>query len=261
MTSEACLPAWHCADNKLGEGTYGEVYAHGRYAMKVFKKSDGVDFANEAFYLEKFKGEKYILQSSSTSTNNQFKDKDIRVIATELMDGTLADYFKGTEPTPTRVKRTMRKLLQGLATMHHSRVVHCDIKPQNVLMNRDGSLKIGDLGCAAHQGTGTSINVVTRWYRPPELLFGYATIVDSKWDVWSAGCILGGLLLGRHMFQGRDEESMKIMVSEFQCDTTKWKVSDPDASDLLKHMLKAHPNERFSAKQALRHPYLTKIRV
>ena len=255
MTTETL---WCCNDYKIGEGTYGKVYRFGPNAMKVF--SDRDDFNNEVRYLEMFnnepKEEKYILQL-------RFLDPKQLFIATDLMDGTLADYFKLKERTHNRIKRTMKKLLRGLYTMHRRHVVHCDIKPQNVLMNLDGSLKIGDLGSAAQQGTYSfnGTNVVTGWYRPYELVFYHDARLpthDSKWDVWSAGCILGELLLGRPMFPGRNLEEMRRMIQKFQNDKSVWQGMDPDALALLQDMLNPAPDERCSAKQALHHSYLTK---
>lgn len=99
--------------------------------------------------------------------------------------------------TPGNVKAYMIQTLQGLEYLHLNWILHRDLKPNNLLVNSQGILKIGDFGLAKFFGSPSRVNtnqVVTRWYRSPELLFGarqYATGVD----IWAVGCILAELLL------------------------------------------------------------------
>jgi cyclin-dependent kinase 7 len=76
------------------------------------------------------------------------------------------------------------------------RILHRDIKPNNLLINRQGILKIGDFGLAKFFGspnrTYTHV-VVTRWYRAPELLFG-ARMYGTGVDIWAVGCVLAEIL-------------------------------------------------------------------
>ncbi|XP_050516011.1 cyclin-dependent kinase 7 isoform X2 [Diabrotica virgifera virgifera] len=86
-------------------------------------------------------------------------------------------------------------------------VLHRDLKPNNLLVNSSGILKVGDFGLAKLYGSPNRINthqVVTRWYRAPELLFGakqYSTCID----MWAVGCILAELLLRVPLFQGESD--------------------------------------------------------
>lgn len=84
--------------------------------------------------------------------------------------------------TPGNIKSYMIQTLKGLEYLHMNWIMHRDLKPNNLLVNSDGILKVGDFGLAKFYGSPTRINthqVVTRWYRAPELLFGarhYATV-------------------------------------------------------------------------------------
>ena len=91
----------------------------------------------------------------------------------------------------------MRQLLDGIAHCHKNRVLHRDLKPQNLLIDKAGAVvKLADFGLA--RGFGLPVRnytheVVTLWYRAPEILLGtksYSTAVD----VWSLGCIFAEMV-------------------------------------------------------------------
>ena len=107
----------------------------------------------------------------------------------------------------TRVKVFMNQLLRGIAFCHSNRILHRDLKPENLLINRQGKLKIADFGLARASGIPVndySNEVVTLWYRPPDVLLGNRTYGTSI-DIWPAGCIMAEMLLGRPLFPGRTE--------------------------------------------------------
>lgn len=99
--------------------------------------------------------------------------------------------------TQANVKAYILMTLQGLEYLHMNYMLHRDLKPNNLLVNNNGVLKIGDFGLAKFFGSPSRINthqVVTRWYRCPELLFG-ARQYGTGIDIWAVGCILAELLL------------------------------------------------------------------
>ena len=113
-------------------------------------------------------------------------------------------------------KWIFRQIMEGVAYCHSEGVFHRDLKLSNILLTSTGQVKIADFGLAKHliQRKGKLTNrVVTRWYRPPELLLG---VLDygPEVDVWSAGCILGELLTGKPLFPGETEADMIYLISE-----------------------------------------------
>jgi cyclin-dependent kinase 5 len=122
----------------------------------------------------------------------------------EYCDQDLKKYFDSCngEIEPETVRSFMQQLLKGLSFCHSHNVLHRDLKPQNLLINNNGELKLADFGLARAFGIPVkcySAEVVTLWYRPPDVLFG-AKIYNTSIDIWSAGCIFAGILFFSFLF-------------------------------------------------------------
>lgn len=102
----------------------------------------------------------------------------------------------------------MEQLLCGLEHCHERGILHRDIKGSNLLIDKNGILKIGDFGLANFYETKTkrplTSRVVTLWYRAPELLLG-STNYSVGIDLWSVGCLLAEMFIGRPILPGRNE--------------------------------------------------------
>ncbi|KAL1960111.1 hypothetical protein VTO42DRAFT_283 [Malbranchea cinnamomea] len=182
------------------------------------------------------------------------------------------------------VKKFMSQLVQGIRYCHSHRVLHRDLKPQNLLIDREGNLKLADFGLARAFGVPLRTythEVVTLWYRAPEILLGgrqYSTGVD----MWSVGAIFAEMCTRKPLFPGDSEidEIFKIFkvlgtpdertwpgvtsFPDFKTSFPKWKREDlrkyvpglePNGIALLEAMLEYDPARRISAKQACVHPY------
>ena len=107
------------------------------------------------------------------------------------------------------VKSFMKQLCNGVDYCHGRRVIHRDLKPQNLLIDRDGNLKIADFGLARAFGVplGTYTHeVVTLWYRAPEILLGGSNYKYSIGiDMWSVGCIFAEMCTRKPLFGGDSE--------------------------------------------------------
>lgn len=140
------------------------------------------------------------------------------------------------------IKCIFKQLLQALEYMHSEKYVHRDIKSSNILIDRNFRLKLADFGLARSiepplldklhdRGNSQEFTnkVITLWYRPPELLLG-ATRYGTAVDIWSAGCILAELVLGRPLFTGKTEmEQLRLIFDMVGTPTaTSW----PGVQDL-----------------------------
>eukprot|EP00927_Polykrikos_kofoidii_P009510 TRINITY_DN13967_c0_g2_i1.p1 TRINITY_DN13967_c0_g2~~TRINITY_DN13967_c0_g2_i1.p1 ORF type:complete len:431 (+),score=61.58 TRINITY_DN13967_c0_g2_i1:107-1399(+) len=109
---------------------------------------------------------------------------------------------------PAEAKCLSQQLMHALDFCHMKGIMHRDLKPSNILIAPTGDLKLCDFGLSREfQGESSGVyskNVITLWYRPPELLLGTKTY-DPRVDVWSAGCIIGELVLSRPLFPASSE--------------------------------------------------------
>lgn len=124
---------------------------------------------------------------SNVSLVFDFMDTDLEVI---IKDNNII-------LTPANIKSYLVQTLKGLEYLHKNWILHRDLKPNNLLVNSEGIVKIGDFGLAKFYGSPNRIythQVVTRWYRAPELLYG-ARQYSTGIDMWAVGCILAELLL------------------------------------------------------------------
>ncbi|XP_038644485.1 cyclin-dependent kinase 15-like, partial [Scyliorhinus canicula] len=121
------------------------------------------------------------------------------------------------------VKLFLFQLLRGLAYIHHCHILHRDLKPQNLLISCVGELKLADFGLARAKSVPSqtySSQVVTLWYRPPDILLG-ATDYSMALDIWGAGCIFIEMVEGCPAFPGVSDITEQLQriwtVSDFGC--------------------------------------------
>jgi serine/threonine protein kinase len=112
----------------------------------------------------------------------------------------------------------MKQILHGLVYLQRNNIVHRDIKGANVLVGRDGQVKLGDFGLARtihiSKNLAYTVKVVTLWYRCPELLLGFRNY-NFGVDIWSAACVFTELVTGRVLFQAnQDARALELIFSK-----------------------------------------------
>ncbi|KFO88872.1 Cyclin-dependent kinase 3, partial [Buceros rhinoceros silvestris] len=194
------------------------------------------------------------------------------------------DSFQTGEFPLSLVRNYLYQLLRGVSFCHSHRVIHRDLKPQNLLINEAGAVKLADFGLARTFGVPLRTythEVVTLWYRAPEILLGckyYSTAVD----IWSVGCIFAEMMTSKALFPGDSEIDQLFRIfrtlgtpteatwpgvtelPDYKWNFPRWARKemkeivpnlDRDGQDLLVQLLLYDPSKRVSAKAALSHQY------
>ncbi|XP_043391701.1 serine/threonine-protein kinase STK11 isoform X3 [Chelonia mydas] len=159
------------------------------------------------------------------------------------------------------VKKYFCQLIDGLEYLHSQGIVHKDIKPGNLLLTTNGTLKISDLGvaealhpfaeddtCRTSQGSPA--------FQPPEIANGLDTFSGFKVDIWSAGVTLYNITTGLYPFEG--DNIYKLFENIGKGDYTIPEDCGPPLSDLLRGMLEYDPAKRFSIQQIRQHNWFRK---
>ncbi|KAL7751761.1 hypothetical protein RI367_002760 [Sorochytrium milnesiophthora] len=262
-------------------------------AMKRFKKRfkslEEVECLREIQALKRLNPHPNIVQLEDVLLSFNF-DSDpgtgTLYLGFELMDCNLYDLIskQSTVITEASVKLWFYQTCKGLEYLHSKGIFHRDIKPENILI-RDGLVKLADLGsCRGIHSRGPFTEyIATRWYRPPETLLSSGKY-NFKMDIWGAGCVLFEVYTRQPLFPGKDSLDQlhrihevlgtpsETLLNALMGSKMQSRYSFPEkkgtglralfshvASDsclsLLERLLEYDPNVRWSATQALTHPF------
>ena len=205
--------------NLLGAGTFGKVYRatvnatgetvaikklHSRGERDGDREGMELSTLREIMLLAEIKHE-HVIDLMEVFSHNGSVHMVLEICATDLEE-VIKDAKKYVLDA-ARIKGYMLGTLRGLAWCHKSWVLHRDLKPANLFLTPGGVVKLGDFGLARFYGSPDrkyTGQVVTRWYRPPELLFG-AKFYGAAVDMWSVGCIFAELMLRVPFFHGKSD--------------------------------------------------------
>ncbi|XP_013416900.1 cyclin-dependent kinase 17 isoform X2 [Lingula anatina] len=200
--------------DKLGEGTYATVFkgksrlTETLVALKEIRleHEEGAPCTaiREVSLLRELKHNNIVTLHDIIHT-----DKSLTLVF-EYLDKDLKQYMDdcGNIMNLHNVRIFLFQLLRGLAYCHKRRILHRDLKPQNLLINERGELKLADFGLARAKSIPTktySNEVVTLWYRPPDVLLG-STEYSTQIDMWGVGCIFYEMGCGSPLFPGSTVE-------------------------------------------------------
>ncbi|GAB4833053.1 Cell division control protein 2 D [Ancistrocladus abbreviatus] len=293
---------------KVGEGTYGKVYrarekATGKIVAlkktRLHEDEEGVPptTLREVSLLRMLSRDPHVVRLLDVKQGQNKEGNTVLYLVFEYMDTDLKKYIRSFRQTggggespilPQTIKSLMYQLCKGVAFCHGHGVIHRDLKPHNLLMDRKTmTLKIADLGLArafiipikkyTHE-------ILTLWYRAPEVLLG-ATHYSPGVDMWSVGCIFAELVTKQALFPGDSELQQLLHIfrllgtpnEQLWPGVTKlkdwheypqWNPQELSSAvpgldevgvDLLSKMLQYDPSKRISAKKAMEHPYFNDL--
>lgn len=290
---------------RLGKGAYGIVWKAIEKkrkdtvaVKKIFdafrNQTDAQRTFREIMFLLSFANHENIIKLIGLHKANN--DRDIYLVF-EYMETDLHNVIKrGNILKDIHKVFIMYQLFKAIKYIHSGNVIHRDLKPSNVLLNAQCHCKIADFGLARSvtqigEGDGETGSdptltdyVATRWYRAPEILIASKRYTRGI-DMWSLGCILGEMLLGKPLFPGSstinqverimatlppptDEDLISVSAGygtnllEKTPNGPRRALKDllPEVSekalDLIRNLIVFNPTQRLTAVEALEHPYV-----
>jgi mitogen-activated protein kinase 1/3 len=284
---------------EIGKGSYGIVcaaYDRDKDRKVAIKKVPNAfkDLVNAKRIVREIKLLEYLHHDNIISLYDVLRPEsktsfeDIYFV-NDLMETDLSRVIYSHQPlTDDHIQYFIYQLLKGVLYLHSASVIHRDLKPGNLLVNRKCELKICDFGLARGFASEESHDpytgyVVTRWYRAPDVILNESHYTKAI-DLWSVGCVMAELLGRMPLFKGQDyvdqikriitvlgtpspedlayfenEQAAKYIASWPKVERRPWNVlfpkANPVALDLLDKLLVFNPVKRYTAEQCLSHPY------
>ncbi|XP_072928921.1 mitogen-activated protein kinase 14A isoform X2 [Hemitrygon akajei] len=282
--------------NPIGSGAYGSVCSaidqktgEKVAVKKLYRPFQSLLHAKRAYrelrLLKHIKHENVICLLNVFSPEDYLQTFQSFYMVMPFMECDLGHIMKKQKLSENMVVFLLYQILRGLKYIHSAGIIHRDLKPGNLAVNQNCELKILDFGLARHTELEMTGYVITRWYRPPEVILNWMHYSYSV-DIWSVGCILAEMVTGSVFFPGFDhfDQLKKIMnVTGIPPQYLVEKMKNKDARDyvrslipqekkkfqqifptmkaqavdLLERMLNLDPDRRITASEALEHPYLS----
>lgn len=272
----------------IGKGSYGEVYdikdakSHIHYAlkkcMKIFETKTRALGTLTELRLGRLLNHRNINKLEEILIPYHLNSFGGIYYRSKLMKTNLGRYLNRNKYIPIKdIKYILFQMISALYYIHKRGVIHCDIKPDNILIGSNKETQLCDFGLShVINPSKESLQsyATTRWYRAPEVILGMK--YNEAIDIWSIGCVLGELLLGKPLFQGTNNfNQLDIIMDTLGCpEDLSWVDAsqrvifamnknkknrfdeifsgcDESAVRLLSHMLLWNPKERYTAQQIL----------
>ncbi|OZM58549.1 hypothetical protein CIB95_02990 [Lottiidibacillus patelloidae] len=251
------LNARYQLDQVIGDGGMATVYKakdvilDRDVAVKVLRPEHG----NDPEFIRRFHREAQAATSLAhpnvVSVYDAGEDKELHYIVMELVEGqTLKKYINENKPLSlTKVINIMTQLTDGIAHAHDNNIIHRDIKPQNILIDNEGTIKVTDFGIALASSSYTITHTMSVLgsvhYLSPEQARG--GLVNEKSDIYSLGIVLYELVTGRVPFSG--DTAVSVAIKHLQGEVPsprKWNPNLPQSFEnvILKAMAR-DPKYRY----------------
>ncbi|PAA48785.1 hypothetical protein BOX15_Mlig026366g3, partial [Macrostomum lignano] len=206
---------------KIGEGAYGVVFkcrnrdTGDLVAIKKFTESEEDPLIHK-IAMREIRMLKQLKHSNLVCLLEVFKRKKRLHLVFEYIDHTLLNEMEARPNGMDRhqIRRITHQLLDAVSFCHQHNCIHRDVKPENILITRNSTVKLCDFGFArllTGPGDEYTDYVATRWYRSPELLVG-DTQYGPPVDVWAVGCVFAEMLKGIPLWPGRSDLDQLYLI-------------------------------------------------
>ncbi|XP_046859108.1 cyclin-dependent kinase-like 4 isoform X2 [Xenia sp. Carnegie-2017] len=282
---------------KIGEGSYGVVFKcrHREtgqiVAIKKFVESED-DPLIKKIAMREVRMLKQLKHPNLVNLLEVFRRKRKLHMVFEFCDHTVLNELDANPKgvNDVNIKKIIWQTLRAVHYCHQHNCIHRDVKPENILITKDGVIKLCDFGFARILTPGDEYTdyVATRWYRAPELLVG-DTQYGTHVDVWAIGCVFAELLCGQPLWPGRSDVDQLYLIKKTLGDLIprhiqifsnnqffrglqipepskretleeKFPFIPPQAMNFLKGCLVMEPDSRLTCAELLEHKYFDGFR-
>lgn len=238
---------------KIGSGTYSNVYEaldtefNQTVALKkiILNENEGIPSTT----LREISILKILNHKNIINLLNIIHKEEFLIMVLEYVEYDLLTFIEKFQHTKLSL---IHQLIYGLHFIHSNNIIHRDLKPANILVTKHGQLKIADFGLARIvnlMDSGYSSEVITLWYRPPELLNNTA-FYSFEVDIWSLGCIIYEIITNKPLFFGKNKEHQlelikAINLTEIEHELSLYKIPNKYTKIVIK-CLEKNPSLRIS---------------
>ncbi|KAI3695469.1 hypothetical protein L1987_78466 [Smallanthus sonchifolius] len=248
----------------LGRGSSATVSAAtstsgDAFAVKSAEFSRSESLRKEQIFLSILKSP-YVVSYKGCDITRERNKFVYNIFIDYMSGGSITDQVNkrnGERLTNSEIASYTRQIVQGLDYIHSNKVVHCDIKGGNILVQEDGGVKIGDFGCAKWADQAGPI-CGTPMFMAPEVARGEEQGFAA--DIWALGCTFIEMAAGVSPWPNADDPVAILYRIAFSEEIPE--IPDEisgQARDFVRKCLIRDPRQRWTAKRLLEHPYVRKI--
>ena len=257
----------------IGNGTFGTVYGatinKTNETVAIKKVFQNVKYKNRELELMKIlKHPNVVSLRNYYFTQDENNKGEYLHCVMDFVPGSLSNQIRSCRHAKEQMEMTTVKLLsfqmcRALAYIRALGICHRDIKPQNILIDTENSvLKLCDFGSAKiiKPNEKNHAYICSRYYRAPELIFG-SSQYSFQVDIWSLGCIIAELVLGRPLFPGKDSSDQLVEIIKVLGTPTKEQIHkmNPECKDKEFPIIQSLPWERVFKRRKVTESYLDLI--
>ena len=259
-----------CDKKPLGKGAFGEVWkvthelSKKNYCIKMINKKE----IFEQKLVNQINKEICIMYNInhpySIKLYNHFEDNEKLYLITELAtNGNLYNYIQNAKTKKIEfMKKIIIQTIEIIKYLHSKEIIYRDIKPENILLDKNNDVKLCDYGWASFITPGKFLTVYcgTPEYVAPEM--AKKSVYNEKIDIWGIGVLIFELVFGYPPFSSSLNEER---FNNIKNGKINWPVdldeSHKEVKDLIQKILKINPSERLSLEEIERHPWLNDIYI
>ena len=214
-TKDVQKPTYKRLDEALGEGNTATVHLAQRHpgsklvAMKISKRSAKDNSPSNAAFVAEYKVARSLKHQNIVQTHELLIVDGRLAMVSDFVEECLFDRVQSKTLTPQEIKSCFKQIVAGVKYLHEQNLAHRDLKLENMLLDKDGTVKLIDFGTVASGRSIRTGEFGTRPYIAPEL-FSASHYDPQAADVWSVAIVFVCMIVGRFPWMSADKTNQKF---------------------------------------------------